>query len=215
MGLANNGRAPKFFKYCNKQGVPIYAVCVSLCWGGLAFLQLSESANTVLNWIINLITASQLINYCVILLTYLHFRRAVIKQGIDRSTFGFKSHFEPYTSTITLCVVFTMLWLQGYTVFLPGGDWWSIETFLFSYLMIFVDVVIFLGWKLIKRTKYRSDPNEVDLISGLEEIEMHERWLAAKERMENGGSDANEKNIKKQKLKKWWKYTGVGYLLGG
>lgn len=174
-GLSIQGRAPKVFSYCNKQGVPIFAVLLSLCWGCLGFLQLNENANTVLNWIINLITASQLINYCVILFTYLHFRRAVLKQGIDRSKFTFKSWFQPWACIITLVVVFIMVWLQGYTVFLPGN--WDRDTFLFSYMMCFVDIFIFIVWKLIKRTKYKSDPLTVDLVTGLEEIEVHERML--------------------------------------
>lgn len=174
-GLSVDGRAPKIFSYCNKQGVPIFSVLVSLAWGGLGFLQLSENANKVLNWIINLITASQLINYFVILVTYLHFRRAVIKQGLDRSKFSFKAWFQPYSCIITLVVVFIMVWLQGYSVFLHGN--WSIDTFLFSYLMCFVDIFIFIVWKLYKRTKYVSNPADVDLVTGLAEIEYHEHLL--------------------------------------
>lgn len=177
-GLAIAGRAPKIFGYCNKQGVPIFAVLVSLAWGALAFLQLNSNANTVLNWIINLITASQLINYCVILFTYLHFRRAVLAQDIDRDSFTFKAWFQPYAAAITLVVVFIMVWLQGYTVFLPGN--WSVDTFLFSYLMCFVDIFIFIAWKIFKRTKYRSNPKDVDLVSGLAEVEFHENMLERK-----------------------------------
>ena len=151
---------------------------MSLAWGALGFLQLNKNANTVLNWIINLITASQLINYCVILFTYLHFRRAVLAQRIDRSAFTFKAWFQPYACTITLVVVFIMVWLQGYTVFLPGN--WSLDTFLFSYLMCFVDIFIFVVWKIYKRTKYRSSPKDVDLTTGLAEVEFHEHTLERK-----------------------------------
>lgn len=180
-GLAVQGRAPRVFSYCSKNGVPIFAVVVSLCWGCLGFLQVNENANTVLNWIINLITASQLINYCVILFTYLHFRRAFIAQGLNRNELTFKAWFQPWACVATLLVVFTMVWLQGYTVFLPGG-WWSVETFLFSYLMCFFDIAVFIVWKLWKRTKYRSDPKAVDLFSGMDEILAHEAHL---ERMRN------------------------------
>ncbi|QPG76841.1 hypothetical protein FOA43_004235 [Brettanomyces nanus] len=174
-GLSRQGRAPRVFSYCNKQGVPIYSVLLSLVWGCLAFLQLNENSNTVLNWIINLITESQLINYAVILFTYLHFRRATMAQGLDRSSLPFKAWLQPWACSITLAIVIAMIGIQGYTVFLPG--WWSTETFLFSYLMVFVDIAIYIGWKLIKRTKYRRNAKEVDLMTGLEEVEIHEKLL--------------------------------------
>lgn len=176
-GMAVQHRAPGVFRRCNRQGVPILAVLVSLAWGALAFLQLSESASTVLNWIINLITASQLMNYCIILFTYLHFRRAVRAQSLDRAKFGFKAIWQPYACIFTLCIVLCMVGVQGYTVFLPGGDWWSVQTFLFSYLMCFIDAAIFIGWKLVRRTRYHRDPRQVDLVSGLDEIERHEQLL--------------------------------------
>lgn len=177
-GLAIQRRAPKIFSYCNKQGVPIFAVLVSLAWGALAFLQVSKNSNVVLNWITSLITSSQLINYFIILVTYLHFRRAVIKQGIDRSKFTFKAWGQPYLCAITLTVVFIMIWIDGYYVFLPGS--WSTSTFLFTYLMCFVDFGIVVAWKFIKGTKYRSNPMEVDLHTGLEEVILHELMLEKK-----------------------------------
>ncbi|KAH3661747.1 hypothetical protein OGAPHI_005925 [Ogataea philodendri] len=174
-GMALEGKAPRLFSHCNKAGVPIYAVLLSTAWGLLAFLQLSESSATVLNWIVNLVTASQMINFVSILITYLHFRRAVLQQGIDRSAFRFKAWGQPYISIAAAIAIICMIGVQGYEVFLPGG--WSVETFLFSYLMVFIDIALFVGWKLLKRTKY-INPMDVDLVSGLDEIEAHEKLLA-------------------------------------
>ncbi|KAG7887188.1 hypothetical protein KL936_004709 [Ogataea polymorpha] len=174
-GMSLEGKAPRFFSYCNKAGVPIYAVCLSLCWGLLAFLQLGENSATVLSWIVNLVTASQMINFLSILVTYLHFRRAVSKQGIDRDAFPFKAWWQPYISIAAFIAIFCMVWVQGYEVFLPGN--WSVETFLFCYLMIFVDAGLYLFWKIFKRTRY-VNPLDADLVSGLEEVEAHERHLA-------------------------------------
>ncbi|CDK24444.1 unnamed protein product [Kuraishia capsulata CBS 1993] len=182
--LALNGKAPFFFAYCNKNGVPIYAVLASLCWAMLAFLQLGETARTVLNWIVNLVTAAQLMNFLIICVTYWHFFRACKVQGIDRNSFTFKGWGQPYLSIVAGTLVFIMLWVQGYTVFIPGG--WSVTSFLFSYLMIFIDIAIFLFWKVYKRTKYRI-PAEVDLVSGLSEIEEHERIYYA--HLEKHGDD--------------------------
>ena len=65
-----------------------------------------------------------------------------------------------------------MTFVGGYTVFLPGQ--WSVSTFLFSYTMIGVFPVLFIFWKLYKKTKWRS-PNEVDLLMDVDMIEEYTR----------------------------------------
>lgn len=112
-GLAMARKAPKFLSYCNKSGVPIYAVLMSNAWALLAFLQLSEKSSTVLDWIINLVSASQLMNFFLTTVTYNFFRRACIVQGIDRGSFVFKGWFQPYLSIVTGVVMFCFMWIQG------------------------------------------------------------------------------------------------------
>ena len=65
-----------------------------------------------------------------------------------------------------------MTFVGGYTVFLPGN--WNVTTFLFSYTMIGVFPILFVGWKLLKRTKWLK-PVDVDLRKDLEEIEEYTR----------------------------------------
>ena len=65
-----------------------------------------------------------------------------------------------------------MTFVGGYTVFLPGM--WDVPTFLFSYTMIGVFPLLFLGWKMTKKTKWmRSE--EIDLQKDLPEIEEYTR----------------------------------------
>jgi amino acid transporter len=65
-----------------------------------------------------------------------------------------------------------MTFVGGYTVFLPGN--WDIPTFLFSYTMIGVFPILFVSWKLLKKTKWLK-PSEVDLYKDVEEIEEYTR----------------------------------------
>lgn len=65
-----------------------------------------------------------------------------------------------------------MTFVGGYTVFLPGQ--WDVPTFLFSYAMIGVFPVLFVGWKLLKKTKWLK-PEEVDLRKDVAEIEEYTR----------------------------------------
>lgn len=174
-GLARTGMAPKFFSYCNKDGVPIYSVLMALAWALLGFLQLGKNSSTVLDWIINLVSASQLTNFFLLTVTYNFFRRACIAQGVDRNDrnkFSFIGWCQPYLSIVTGFFMFSFMWIQGYTVFLPGN--WSIETFLFNYFIIFLDIAVFIGYKVIKRTKLVK-PENADITTGLAEVEEHER----------------------------------------
>lgn len=182
-GLAVSGKAPKIFSYCNTMGVPIYAVLVLCAWGLLAFLQLDNTTNTVLTWIIYLVSASMLMNFLCICITYVFFHRALKAQGVDRSSFVWVSWCQPYMAYITGFVMFLFVWIAGYEVFLPG--YWSIETFLFNYFLVFLDVAIFIGWKLIKRTKFIK-PEEADITTGLAEVARHEQLIEEREIQEGG-----------------------------
>ncbi|KAI0123965.1 amino acid permease [Xylariales sp. AK1849] len=168
-GLALEGKAPKVFTVCLKNGVPIYSVIAVLLIALLSFLQVSENSATVLSWFVSLVTASQLINFCVMSTTYIFFYNALKAQGIDRNSLPYKGFLQPYAAWYGLGATFVMAFLGGYTVFLPGK--WDIPNFLFSYLMIFICPVLFIGWKLIHRTKVHKAA-EADLqqdLAGIEE----------------------------------------------
>ncbi|KAJ5683234.1 Amino acid/polyamine transporter I [Penicillium macrosclerotiorum] len=171
-GLALEGKAPRVLTKCTKRGVPIYCVAVVLLIALLSFLQVSNGASVVLNWFVNLVTASQLINFSVVTFTYIRFKKALDTQGISRSTLPYRSWFQPYIAYIACISTTIMAFVGGYTVFLPGN--WSVPTFLFSYTMIGVFPVLYFGWKIFHRTKFLK-PEEVDLVSGLAEIEEYTR----------------------------------------
>lgn len=159
-GLALEGKAPMILRRCTKHGVPVYCVLVVLAISLLAFLSVSNSAQVVLDWFINLVTASQLINFSVVSFTFLKWKKACEAQGLDRNTLPFKSWWQPYQAYFALAGTFTMIFVGGYEVFLPGK--WNVTTFIFSYCMVGVFPVIFLGWKLVKKTKWLK-PHEVVL----------------------------------------------------
>jgi amino acid transporter len=129
-GLALEGKAPRIFIKCTKQGVPFYSVILVLAISLLSFLQLGKSSAVVLTWFVSLITASQLINYAVICFTFIRFYKACQAQGLDRNTLPYKGLFQPYAAYFGLAGTLTMAFVGGYTVFLKGQ--WDIPTFLFS-----------------------------------------------------------------------------------
>ncbi|KAK3953451.1 amino acid permease/ SLC12A domain-containing protein [Pseudoneurospora amorphoporcata] len=170
-GLALEGKAPKALLKCSRSGVPIYCIMIVLCIGLLAFLQVSNNAAVVLSWFVSLVTASQLINYSVTCTAYLRWYAALKAQGISRDKLPYKGLFQPYAGWYGLCGCFVMTFVGGYTVFLPGQ--WNVPTFLFSYTMIGVCPVLFVVWKLVKKTKLHK-AEEIDLYKNLDEVEEYQ-----------------------------------------
>lgn len=100
--------------------------------------------------------------------TFIHFKRACEAQGLSRDSLPYEGRFQPFLAWYAFTGCFIMTFVGGYTVFLPGM--WSVSTFLFSYTMIGVFPVLFVGWKILKKTKWLK-PEEVDLLRDVEEIE--------------------------------------------
>ncbi|VUC26964.1 unnamed protein product [Clonostachys rosea] len=173
-GLALEGMAPKLFTSCTRRGVPIYCVTAVLSIGLISFLQVSSGTAVVLGWLVSLVTASQLINYCTMCTTYLRFYKALEAQHVDRNLFQYRAWFMPYTAWYGLVGTFVMTFIGGYAVFLPIDGQWSIATFLFSYAMVGVFIILYVGWKIINKTHIQKS-TEVDLYKGLDSIESYER----------------------------------------
>ncbi|ORY08767.1 general amino acid permease-like protein AGP2 [Clohesyomyces aquaticus] len=169
--LAIDGHAPKFLRKCTRNGVPIYCFAITMIFPLLSFLQVSSGSAQVLTWLVNLITAGGLIDFIVMCITYLAFYRACKAQGIDRKTLPYCGWFQPYCSWIGLvgliCIVFT----YGYSTFLPGS--FTLSSFFSYYTMVGVAPILFVFWKLLKRTKI-IPAHEVDLVWDAPVIDAYE-----------------------------------------
>ncbi|KAF5317690.1 hypothetical protein D9619_012535 [Psilocybe cf. subviscida] len=153
-GLALEGKVPKLFTRCSKGGIPIYCLAITLGISSLAFLQLSTNTAIVLQWFVNLVTASQLLNFAVICLSYIRFYKALKAQGISRDSLPYKTRFQPFCGYYGLICTSVMAFVGGYTVFLPGK--WNVPNFVFSYAMICIFPVLFIFWKVKNRTKWQD-----------------------------------------------------------
>ncbi|OBT69482.1 hypothetical protein VE03_01073 [Pseudogymnoascus sp. 23342-1-I1] len=180
-GMATDGKAPQFFSYCMKNGIPIWAFIAALSFCLLGLLQIKDTSAEVMNYLIILITANQLINHFSVSLTYIHFYRALKAQGIDRNTLPYKGKFQPYASYIAVFATALVTLLLGFDLFVDMPNNWSVKYFLLDYGMLALYVVMFLGWKLLKKTKYVK-PAEADLGLGeaKNEIDAYERMFVEK-----------------------------------
>ncbi|KAI1874138.1 uncharacterized protein JN550_002717 [Neoarthrinium moseri] len=153
-GMAKEGRAPKIFARLNRYSIPYVAVTLFSVFLALGYLTLSDSASVVFSWLINLIAVGALVNWSVILITYLRFQYGCKAQSIDRHELPWAAPFQPYLSWVSLSVFILLLLTSGYTVFINGH--WSAQTFVSSYINIPIILALYFGYKLTRRTKVIS-----------------------------------------------------------
>ncbi|RDW64085.1 amino acid transporter-like protein [Coleophoma crateriformis] len=159
--LSLDGHAPQFLRKCTKKGVPIYCFCIVMLFPCLSFLAISSSAGQVITWLANLTEAAQIIDYICMCITYIFFYRAMKAQGFDRKDLPYIGWYQPYCAWFGLgTMTFTVI-MYGYSTFLPG--WWNVGTFFSYYTMCFVCPILYVFWKVLKKTKVVK-PEEADLV---------------------------------------------------
>ncbi|KAJ5627228.1 hypothetical protein N7528_004655 [Penicillium herquei] len=168
-GLALDGRAPSVLQKCTKKGVPIYCVFVAMCFPLLSLLSISNGSSEALTWLTSLITAGALIKYIVICITYLAFYRACKVQNLDRRSFPYYGRYQPYIAWAAECVI---LVFYGYSSFMP----WSVTNFFTHYAMVFVAILLYAYWKIVKRTRVVK-PMDFDLVWDRPVIDAYENGL--------------------------------------
>lgn len=92
-------------------------------------------------------------------ITYIQFYHVCQAQGIDRASFPYVGYSQPYCAYLGGVVMLVVIFFYGYKALDP----WGVETFFQNYTMRLVAPVLYLGWKLVKRTRALK-PQEVDLV---------------------------------------------------
>ncbi|MGA8135406.1 MAG: amino acid permease, partial [Pseudomonas gingeri] len=116
-GLAEQGDAPKSLMKLNKQGVPVRAIGVSALVTLLCVVVNYVAPHEALELLMALVVASLIINWIVISLTHLKFRKAMERQGVVP---GFKAFWTPFSNYLCLAfvalILVVMLMIPGISV---------------------------------------------------------------------------------------------------
>jgi L-asparagine transporter-like permease len=113
-GLAEQGDAPKALMKLNKQGVPVLAIGVSALVTLLCVVVNYVAPQEALELLMALVVASLIINWVVISLTHLKFRKAMNQQGV---VLGFKAFWTPFSNYLCLAFVALILVMM---LMIPG-----------------------------------------------------------------------------------------------
>jgi amino acid transporter len=166
-GVAQNGQAPAIFLKCTKRGIPIWCVAVTAVVGLLTYLSCGNNAKVVFGWFQNLTTIAQLFTWVSICVSYLYFRKALVAQNVDRNTLIFKAPGQPYTCWFALIYFSIIIVFNGFAAFIPT---FNVQNFIIAYINAPIFLVLYLFWKLFKRTKV-VNPAEADIWSGKHAID--------------------------------------------
>ncbi|EJF64342.1 general amino acid permease 1 [Dichomitus squalens] len=165
-GLALRGQAPKIFTYCTKKGLPLLAVLASSAFSLLAFMTVSSGGETVFNWFQSLSAVGGFFGWWSMNLTYVYFYRGFKAQGLDRKKLLYWNPLQPYLAYWGIFWITIFILINGFTVF-----WnFNASSFLTSYINIPLFFILWIGYKVIKRTKVWK-PEEMDFVTGIPTVE--------------------------------------------
>lgn len=171
VGLAEERCGPAFLKRTTKRGVPYYATAITAAMGLLAYMNLSSNGGEAFNWLLNIISVAGFIAWSCICICHVCFIRALKAQNIDRDTLPYKSWGGSALAFygLTFCSIITIT--QGFTAFVP----WNVEDFFIAYISLILFAVLYVGHKIVKRTKF-VNPAEADILTGKFVDEVSETW---------------------------------------
>ncbi|BGP50979.1 hypothetical protein JCM10450v2_006905 [Rhodotorula kratochvilovae] len=175
-GLACDGQAPRIFAYCTRNGLPVWALAATALFGVLAYMNCGTTGEEAFNYLVAISSVTGLINWLVILISYLRFYYGLKRQGVDRSDFAYKAPLQPYASYFGAFMVTVIIIFNSYQVFLSGN--WDVGTFLTGYITIPFFFILMLGYKWwTKSTFVRLDA--MDFESGRRALDaLEEEWAA-------------------------------------
>ncbi|KAI0358183.1 general amino acid permease 1 [Trametes cingulata] len=165
-GLALRGQAPKIFTYCTRNGLPLAAVLGTSCFAFLSFMNVSNGAETVFTWFVNLSTVGGFFGWWSMNLTYVFFYRGFRAQGLDRTKLIYHSKLQPWLSYWGLGWITLFILINGFAVF------WDFNAadFLTAYINVPLFIALYVVWKILKRTKVWK-PHEMDFVTGIPTVE--------------------------------------------
>ncbi|KAK9453591.1 amino acid permease/ SLC12A domain-containing protein [Dipodascopsis uninucleata] len=165
-GLSVRGQAPEIFCKTLKNGLPLFALMMSNLFILLAYMSLSDGAQTVLNWLSNLTSIATFICWGTICVAFLRYKAACESQGINRKDprlfHNFLQPFPAYWAIFWCCVV---VLFNGYQVFIHGM--WNVSDFLIAYINIPIVAALFIGHWIFTGHKRFPRADEIDMHSNI------------------------------------------------
>ncbi|KAJ6441171.1 amino acid permease [Purpureocillium lavendulum] len=173
--LGMEGHAPRFFAKLNRHQVPWVAVLATSLIAGLCFGSSFIGAGQLWTWLQNLVGVSNQLSWISIGIASLRFRAALERQG-KTHLLPFKNWTYPWGPWIAVVLNSFLVLVQGWSCFSPKFDAVSFVSF---YIELPVMLIMFVAWKVIKRTKFvklEEMDLETDVYPAEPELEKEKGW---------------------------------------
>lgn len=189
--LAEQGQAPKFLAYIDREGRPLKAIGVASSFGFLAYLAASGKETEVFVWLQALSGLSSIFTWGSICLAHIRFRRAWRIQGHSLEELAFRSQAGVVGSWIGFIFNVLVLIAQFWTGFSPVKPQYGppitgtsnlVANFFQAYLAVPVVLICYVIYKIIYRTPFMRCKN-MDLKTGVRDLNLAELlWDEEQER---------------------------------
>ncbi|GMM31420.1 hypothetical protein DAMA08_041650 [Martiniozyma asiatica (nom. inval.)] len=177
--MAVKGDVPKILASVNRWGVPYYCVACSSAICLLAYLNVSNSSAQAFTWFSNISTVSGFIEWIFVSITYLRYRKALAYHNMD-SRVTYRPPLQIFGAYACLFFFTLIAITNGYAVFFN----FNASDFVAAYVTIPIIFFLYLGHAIwIKNWKLFASPEEIDVITGLVEVEEEaEKYIPRKPR---------------------------------
>lgn len=184
--LAEQGQAPRFLAYIDRQGRPLFAIMVASALGFLAFLAASSKEGQAFTWMLAISGLSSIFTWGSICLAHIRFRAGWKAQGHTLDELPFKSQVGVYGSWVGFLFNILVLIAQFWVGFAPVG--YSemsaselVQNFFSAYLAAPIVVAFYVPYKIWFRTPFIK-AHQMDLNTGRRDLDIRE--LIEEERAE-------------------------------
>lgn len=152
MTMARMGKAPKIFLKVHRWGVPWVGVTYACLWIPLAYTCVADSSTKVFSWLSSIVSSCALWGWLTICINALCLHYGMKKQNIARSELPWSPWGQPYLGWAGLGLCIFVLLTNGFSIFVKHE--FSAQEMVSAYASPVINILIFTGWKLWKRTKW-------------------------------------------------------------
>lgn len=138
-GLAQQGNAPRFLNRLNKQHVPVRATLVSSAFVAICILVNLIMPEEALGIMMSLVVSALIINWVMISITHLFFRKSKNKQGKTTAFRAFGFPLTNYICLVFLVGILVLMWITGMRLPVELIPIWLI--------------LLYISYRLIQRNK--------------------------------------------------------------